>query len=65
VGAVAAAAGVLTVSADGPAVAAGVAASVAAGLTVSGDGLTGVAGVVAAATCVAESLRGWTDRRAG
>ena len=53
-GVVAAAAGVLTVSEDGLAVA----ASAAAGLTVSEDGLTVAAGAVAAAGCIAESLRG-------
>jgi hypothetical protein len=62
---VAAAAGVLTLSEDGLAVAAGVAASAAGGLTVFEDGLTVAAGVVAAATFVAESLRGWADRRVG
>jgi hypothetical protein len=65
VGVVAAAAGVLTLSEDGLAVAAGVAASAAGGLTVFEDGLTVAAGVVAAAAFVAESLRGWADRRVG
>ena len=69
-GVVAAAAGVLAVSEDGLAVAAGVAAfaiavSVADGLTVFEDGLTVAAGAVAAAACVAESLRGWADSRVG
>jgi hypothetical protein len=67
VGVVAAAAGVLTLSEDGLAVAAGVAASAAGGLTVFvfEDGLTVAAGVVAAAAFVAESLRGWAERRVG
>ena len=54
----AAAAGVLTLSEDGLAVAAGVAASAAGGLTVFEDGLTVAAGAVAAAAFVAECLRG-------
>ena len=53
--------GLLTVSEDGPAVA----ASAAAELTVSEAGLTVAAGAVAAAACVAEGLRGWADRRVG
>ena len=59
---VAAGAGVLTLSDDGLAVAAGVAASAAGGLTVSGDGLAVAAGAVAAAAFGAESLRGWAER---
>jgi hypothetical protein len=55
---VAAAAGVLSLSEDGLAVAAGVAASAAGGVTVSGEGLTVAADAVAAAAFVAESLRG-------
>ena len=65
-----AAAGVLAVSEDGLAVAAGVAAfaiavSAADGLTVSEDGLAAAAGAVGAAAGVAEGLRGWADSRVG
>ena len=59
----AAAAGVLSLSEDGLAVAAAVAASAAGGVTVSGDGLTVAADAVAAAAFVAECLRGWAERR--
>lgn len=54
----AAAAGVLSLSEDGLAVAAAVAASAAGGVTLSGDGLTVAADAVAAAAFVAECLRG-------
>ena len=69
-GVVGAAAGVLAVSEDGLAVAAGVAAfaiavSAADGLTVSEDGLAAAAGAVGAAAGVAEGLRGWADSRVG
>jgi hypothetical protein len=64
VGVVAAAAGALTVSEDGLAVA----ASAAAGLAVAASAAAGptvAAGAVAAAACIAERLRGWADRCVG
>jgi hypothetical protein len=65
VGVVAAAAGGLTVSEDGLAVAAGVVAAAVGVLTVSEDGLTVAADAAAAAVFVVESLRGPADSRVG
>jgi hypothetical protein len=59
----AAAAGGLTASEDGVAVAAGVAASAADGMTVSEDERTVAASGGSATACLDERVRGWADNR--